>query len=322
MEYVSSKTQEQCNKLQYKVVISLLWFFMVLSGTSLADQIDNRLKALFDIRTSDIPSYIQGVNDLANENSHMSSEQLCYLAYLQSQIPYYEGQYVLAIEASNDVIRQCPETTFGIYAHIQNALIYSAQSEYILAFESLKFAEKRYNKSMLNEEETKHYLSGFILVLVNLNRYDLASEKLLALEHLSQDAANLCRVMFNRLNIALVEQNYQYSSDARLKEVTQYCSQAKEELYLQFSQAIWHYFKFIDDNTTIEQVKVWLDRLSGNEPKVVALDYTYLSSVYYATMAHGYQILGHAQEAKLNAEKAITGVITITKKYARITACI
>ena len=176
------------------------------------------------------------------------------------------------------------------------------------AFESLQAGERSFQSTGLGGFEAKHYLSGTTLVLVNLGQYDLAETKLIELEHLTSSPDYMCRIMFNRLNIALAEQNFQYSSEARLKEVTTYCEQANELLYLQFSQTIWHYFKFIDDGVDLGRVSEWLDNHHKNESQVLALNYPYLSSAYYATLAQGHHLLGEVAAAKKYAQTALTFV--------------
>ncbi len=279
-------------------------FFFVSSAW--AQDFDSKLDHAFSLRTSDIPAYTKTLVSLEGQTDQMSHEQKCYFDFLNAQLPYYQGDYQTAIAQNKEVIKNCSETAYIVYSHTQDAVIYSATSDYVKAFESLQAAEKNAKKIILTEQEKKHYLSGSIMVLVNLAQYDLAESKLLELEKIAKTPNYLCRLMFNRLNIALAEQNHQYSSEARLQEVTENCSLAGEQLYLQFSQTVWHYFKFIDKEVSSENVEVWLANHLLNEPDVVALNYPYLSSAYYATLAQGYKLLGDAANAKSYAQKSLS----------------
>lgn len=286
--------------------LSIFVLIILSFASSASSDVDEQLTNLYKIKTSDIPSFIAGINRLEVEKEGMSLEQACFYELLAAQLPYYQGEFKQAVRQNNVIINKCPATSHELFSHTQNALIYSVTSEYVLAFESLQAAEKLYREITLSDENIKHYLSGVAMVLINLSQYDLAEDKLLALEHVTNTSEYLCRIMFNRLNIALSERNFQYSSRERLKEVTDHCAQANEYLYLQFSQTIWHYFKFIDKAVRMEDVQSMLDNHLQNESQVLALNYPYLSSAYYATLAQGFALMGRTSMAKKHAETALS----------------
>ncbi|WP_154221911.1 GGDEF domain-containing protein [Marinicella rhabdoformis] len=291
-------------------VLKQLIILVIIMGpfsTASSNVVDNQLNHLYEIKTSDIPSFIAGIERLKLDKEAMSDEQSCLFDFLSAQIPYYKGEFAQALKQNKQVIKKCPNSPFELFGHVQNALVYSVTSEYVMAFESLQRGEKLHRELTMTDEYLKYYLSGAAMVLVNLSQYNSAEDKLLALEHLAENAPEyLCRIMFNRLNIALSEKNYQYSSEDRLQEVTMHCEQANEHLYLQFSQTIWHYFKFINNEYQAIDVKAKLDNHLSNESKVLELNYPYLSSAYYATLAQGFYLLDDHVGSKKYAKLALS----------------
>lgn len=265
---------------------------------------DKALEELSEIRSSDIALMNKRVEELKGMMSDMNQEQHCLLQFYDQLDHYYQADYKKAVEEGNAILSECRNHTGGALAMLQSAQSHSVVGDFKAAFESLHAAEAIRKKINLKPIYLKQYLSASILIHQNLSRHEVASSLIDELALLDDSDMYQCRILMFRLNNAVGSEQFSHIEDRHLINVVQRCSEAKEPIFLLYSQIIWYVSQIKKPDTHDGHGHDFLNGLVRLEPDVKATDYPFLTIAYNATMAIAYDLTGDLEKAVVYAEKA------------------
>lgn len=298
--------------------ISYLLVF-VFSQVAVDNEIQTQLDHLNQIRTSDIEAFKSGVSDMLPLVSDMTDSEYCQFQYLNGVEFFYQSQYQKALEHNIGVLKECASQAFGSLAAIQNAMIHSAQGSYTKAFENMHLAQEIKKASQMRLVTEKQFLSAAILTYTNLAQFDLAKSHIQELSLLDQSPMYRCRVLFNQLNIALLENDFSLGSRAYLDEVKASCGEANESLYQIFSEVIWHLFGLLHESPSDDELKEKITEILSLESAVESSSYPYVTMAFQTILAHGYAKLKDFEQSKKYATQALQDTL-LGDAYFRLMA--